>query len=495
MKYFTHLHVLFSLCFVLCSTSIIAAETPAQSKPEAKPELKVINLPVYPAPIPQPALKYRLLPRAIAQTPGNAALLYDKVFEQFAAWECKNDIPSNDSENAKQLERFYINTEKLDAWLEVPLNELPKDDLRKLFDNMEPWMEYVEMASRRLECDWELPIREMNNPFEIDLQQAMRAKTLGKILALKVRLSLAEGKPEEAIKSLQMGFALSQQIGKEPLVSCLVGLAIANIMREQLLDLCQLKNAPNLYWSLSTLPHPLISIKKGLESEEVVLERLLPELQEARKGQHSPEQWQKIWESVVERINLLFTSDNNYKKEEYDSKKLLNENYPKARDYLINLGWPKKDIQSMAPAQVLLLYCAEIWDETRDDYMKLLSIDYSQWPNNWQDRFNELLKSYKQKEVLPLSDLLPAITVAARAQARVEREIESLRCIEAIRLYAYLHDGKLPDILGDVKEVPIPPTNPLTGKPFSYHLEGDTAVLLADGDMRINYEYHIKIAK
>jgi hypothetical protein len=35
----------------------------------------------------------------------------------------------------------------------------------------------------------------------------------------------------------------------------------------------------------------------------------------------------------------------------------------------------------------------------------------------------------------------------------------------------------------------------MTGKPFSYHLEGDTAVLLADGDGRINYEYRIKIAK
>jgi hypothetical protein len=72
--------------------------------------------------------------------------------------------------------------------------------------------------------------------------------------------------------------------------------------------------------------------------------------------------------------------------------------------------------------------------------------------------------------------------------------MDSLRLIEAIRLYAYSHDGKLPGGLDDIKEVPIP-SNPMTGKPFPYHLEGDTAVLLADGDMRINYEYRIKIAK
>ena len=148
----------------------------------------------------------------------------------------------------------------------------------------------------------------------------------------------------------------------------------------------------------------------------------------------------------------------------------------------------------MAPAQVLLLYCAEIWEETRDDFFKVRYLDYSQWPNDWADRDNELLKIYRQKEILPLSDLLPAIGVAVLAQARVEREFESLRCIEAIRLYAFLHGGKLPGRLDDIKEVPIP-SNPETGKPFPYRMEGDTAVLLADGDMQINYEYRIKIAK
>jgi hypothetical protein len=66
--------------------------------------------------------------------------------------------------------------------------------------------------------------------------------------------------------------------------------------------------------------------------------------------------------------------------------------------------------------------------------------------------------------------------------------------IESIRMYAYSHDGKMPGSLDDIKEVPIP-SNPQTGKPFSYRLDGDTAVLLADGNMRLNYEYRIKIAK
>ena len=77
----------------------------------------------------------------------------------------------------------------------------------------------------------------------------------------------------------------------------------------------------------------------------------------------------------------------------------------------------------------------------------------------------------------------------------MERDFTSLRIIEALRLYAYNHEGKLPESLDDIKEVPIPQSNPLTGKPFSYRLEGDTAVLTTDDHISTNYEYLIKIAK
>jgi hypothetical protein len=497
MKYFSHLAVLFSLCFVLGNTSINAMEIPARSKPEDQPELKVINLAVYPAPIPRPAMKYRLLPRYADQTPGNAALLYDTVFMQIAWEDGIKDAQTKGIKDEKEREKFDTNADKLSNWLDTPLGELPKDDIRKILGDVQPWwMEYTEIASRRMECDWETPIREMRITWEINLYNMKHARSLAGILAMKARLSLAEGKPEDALKTLQMGFALSQHIGKakEPLVSYLVGNAVANMMRDQLLDLTQLKDAPNLYWSLSTLPHPFLSFNNSIEWEELATERLLPEFQEARKGQHSPEEWQKLWEGIVERINNFPYFDKDKKKEKYDAKKLLTKNYPKSRDYLINLGWPKKEIQAMAPAQVILLYCTETWDEIRDDRTKWLSINYLQWPNNEQDLYDDLLKNYRQKEILPLANFFGAYGSVARAQARTERAFKSLRCIEAIRLFAYSHDGKLPGALDNIKEVPIPP-NPMTGKPFSYHLEGDTAVLLADGDKRINYEYRIKIAK
>ena len=60
-------------------------------------------------------------------------------------------------------------------------------------------------------------------------------------------------------------------------------------------------------------------------------------------------------------------------------------------------------------------------------------------------------------------------------QAQLERQIALLRHVEALRLYAAGHDGKLPARLSDIS-VPLP-VDPFTGKPFVYTVEGTTAHL------------------
>jgi hypothetical protein len=52
-----------------------------------------------------------------------------------------------------------------------------------------------------------------------------------------------------------------------------------------------------------------------------------------------------------------------------------------------------------------------------------------------------------------------------------------MKIIEAIRYYAAVHDGRPPDSLEAIKEVPVAPTDPMTGKPFGYKVEGRTAIV------------------
>jgi hypothetical protein len=72
---------------------------------------------------------------------------------------------------------------------------------------------------------------------------------------------------------------------------------------------------------------------------------------------------------------------------------------------------------------------------------------------------------------------------------RNDRQVATLRVIEAIRMYAATHDGQLPNTLSDITEVPVP-DDPVTGLPFEYKLENSKARLSGPTfrDVALNYE-------
>lgn len=61
---------------------------------------------------------------------------------------------------------------------------------------------------------------------------------------------------------------------------------------------------------------------------------------------------------------------------------------------------------------------------------------------------------------------------------RLDRNMAALQCVEAIRLYASSQDGKLPNELSDITQVPIP-ENPATQMPLIYKRTGSKAYLEA----------------
>jgi hypothetical protein len=76
---------------------------------------------------------------------------------------------------------------------------------------------------------------------------------------------------------------------------------------------------------------------------------------------------------------------------------------------------------------------------------------------------------------LPFTMVLPAASSARESLQRMPRRINALRTIEAVRLFAAKH-GRLPKSLDEIKDVPVP-VDLFTGKPFSYRLEGETAIV------------------
>jgi hypothetical protein len=88
----------------------------------------------------------------------------------------------------------------------------------------------------------------------------------------------------------------------------------------------------------------------------------------------------------------------------------------------------------------------------------------------------------EQKMANPLlalfSLLAPALNSARLAAIRLERQLDALQCVEALRLYAAAHGGRLPESLEVMADNPAP-LDTATAKAFSYKLERNLATLSA----------------
>jgi hypothetical protein len=139
-----------------------------------------------------------------------------------------------------------------------------------------------------------------------------------------------------------------------------------------------------------------------------------------------------------------------------------------ARQRLVEVGFAAEQLLRFPAEQVILLDQMRECEVRRDRLGKLIMLPA------WQ--MEALADQTKPKEEPSLfDDAISAQRKVRRAQGRLEQRIALLRHVEALRLYAADHDGKLPEKLSDVA-VPLP-ADPFTGKPFRYEVEGSTAHL------------------
>ena len=233
---------LFSLLLAIVSF-VQAGDEPVNKAEPQKPVTQVIPVTIYPAATPTPALKYHLLTPFLERTPGNAALLYCKAIL----------ILEGDVNNRKRLDPVA-------NWLTMPLNSLPRDEVRRTLDSFGSVLNQVEAAARREQCDWDAPLRQ-GNIISLLLPELQQARSIARLIALRARLQMAERDYTKAVASLQVGYGIARHFADEPLlISSLVGMMIVRMMDEQVLTLIQQPNAPNLYWSLAALPRPVIDL-------------------------------------------------------------------------------------------------------------------------------------------------------------------------------------------------------------------------------------------
>ncbi len=298
--------IIFHFLFILLTINISYA---AQSLP-------AIELTIRPAKVSDTDKQYRLLPTEDGLTDADAVPLYEKAVRS---------LPSD------------LDMKQINQWRNAPMDELPLEQVKSVLDKCKPTMELIEQAAKCRQCKW--PQADL----ESKMKELSKYRQILFIRYARIRLLIAQKQYEQVISNVQTNLAMARHLAEAPtLIQGLVGIAIAGLTLNQIDELVQNQDGPNLFWALELLPVPLVNLEKAMANEPGV-----------------------------------------------------------ARDAV-------------------------------------------------QSQVNH-----------------------------VNRKVAALQCIEAMRLYAGMHDGKFPDKLSDITELNVP-NDPVTGKLFSYDRAGPQAVLEAE---------------
>jgi hypothetical protein len=294
---------------------------------------------------------------------------------------------------------------------------------------------------------------------------------------------------------------MARQISQQPfMVTTLVGMNMIGIINAQLEELLAQPDMPNLYWTLTAMPDPLIDIVPSLEYETHIVYLLVPEMEPSKRRALSPAQWEALAPQVLGTLvkaRQTFAGKRELTAAERAKpvEELL-KSAPAAKADLIAAGHPQAEVEAMGPGQAVLLDIFEIYDAYQSELLQWQSLPYWQAAPGLEAAEKRLAASSKSQDLVSLiQDLRSPLAVGYSSRAYRSLLMAALRCVEAVRLYAATHDGKLPARLEDIREVPIP-INPMTGQAFGYRLEGDVAVLEAQAAVHYSLrQYRLTIAK
>jgi hypothetical protein len=386
----------------------------------------VIRLSVYPMAAPRPALRYLLLPELKEMNPGNPIPNYLRCI-----------LDRDSISDGETLSRSALHLADWAARLDKP--------------------------------DWQILPRLKTEGMFLLVPEVQIVRQLTAALQVRFREEVTQRRFDDAIRTAKTMFALARHTGEHPtLIGELVAVAIATISIGTLEEMLEQPGCPNLYWALTNLPCPLIDTANGMEGERLIIRSQLRDLDE-----HSPMNAEQIRKLITHIDNLRrisvarkddFTDLRKWLDVRIKDEKLIRS----ARQRLVEVGYREKQLAQFPAEQVLLLDEMREYEARRDDIVKLMNLP------TWQAEV--ALRSNKRVTPPSLFDsILPVLAKARRAQGRLEQRIALLRHVEALRIYAAEHDGRLPQKLADVT-VSLP-VDPFTGQPFRYTTDGVTAHL------------------
>lgn len=336
-----------------------------------------------------------------------------------------------------------------------------------------------EPAVRRSFADWGAPIQEKG--IETLLPYLAETRVLARTMALEANFLAREGKHEEAAEMLRRLYVLGQHVGdaQQPvLIDGLVGVGVAAIATDRAAQIAELKDAPNRYWALTTLPRPMFDTAKWMRSERIFITPSLPALRDPENM--TSQEWtatlRKLREYMIPADNTdgTLSAIDRFMRDTAAQAALAAQ----ARPYLKARGYTDARLDEMGVPAVIATYMMDDYRSRFDAIAKLVYLPFPQALPLLIEQEKRMTAGGAEPGPGLLADiLLPAMTKALAAPYRLERQIAALRIVEAVRDHAAHHGGALPQSLDDVR-LPIP-EDPMTGEPFGYEASGDTFTITA----------------
>ncbi|WP_165222277.1 hypothetical protein [Aquisphaera insulae] len=366
-------------------------------------------------------------------------------------------------------------------WLNGPKDASLLSDAKAA---LAPWadrIDLLEIAARRETCDWAFPLDEQRtNAIDIALYDIESLRTWGSVIALKAHVEIAEGRFVDAERTLETGFAFGRHVGAGPfMINALVGMAIERSMLDRVDEWVQKPGSPNLYWALTALPHPLVSVREAMEQERLLPENMVPELGDA-EAPRSPGAWTLLVESMYRRMRQLSerTAPSAELKESLpaDLGEYKRQHLETFRKQLVASGsYTDETVRTISDdevtARAIVLGYRTQWDTA----FKAIYLPFPDG-NHFQPELDGAYQVAKRGPFAVFSWFLPSLWSARIAETRLDRQVAQLRIVEAIRLHAAAHGGSLPKSLDEVREVPLP-VDPSTGGSFSLKEDGDRLLI------------------
>ena len=473
-----------------------------------------IKITVSPAELPYPLLKYRFNTYVTEMESGNAAPLYSEAYARLdhlraitleqqvyrsreyaeTMWPKQFDKePLNSSEEIDALTRLRFKAFPIQAmWASECPAEIDAAAEERLYEYLQPVFHLLEKGSKKRDCDWGYLIDYKG--IATMLEHIQQSRELARYLQGKANWEIRNGKYDDAIKTIRIGLRLSEHVKTSDfpvLVTGLVGIAIQGIMESEIRLLSAQPDAPNLYPALTQVVERNDVFQKSLQAEQFWLfsRKNIQEVFE-RMDTASDAEFNMILDEML-MLMIQVNQDDYEKKFEITNAKALVciACYPYGKERLLKQGFASEEIDEMSVSRVVVPY---ILEEIKAAYdLLIVASSFPVNSNHTAIVFDEM--AYTNISESPariyLALLLPAVQAAKSAYLRQEQSLDLLKITEAIRYYAAVHDGKLPESLEAIEELYIPKINPMNGKPYTYRVEGNTAIvdfyIYGNGDSRM----------